>query len=125
MKVIKNNIKSINDNESIKEDFLKTIISYGGIGKFRGNGNCKYINYGEKIDSDIFDFFNNQEIAQQFDYEPSLIIIDEGEYGIAMLTLYESYIEEIFIEHTYQWKGNLIREYYKALKDDYKNKINK
>ena len=121
MKIIRNDIKSIDNSESIREDFIETIIAYGGIGKFRGCNDCKYPNFGEKIEGCMFE--NNKEVAQQFDYEPSLILIDEGEYGIATLILYESYMENVFIEYTYQWKGNLIREYYKTFKDKYRNKI--
>ena len=90
----------------ILQDFIDTLASLGGIGRFRGNGNVNWIIEGEQ---DI-NLFKCEQFQGQWDFEPTLIIKDNGEYGSCFLTVYEGNDDLAFIEYVYRWKGSLFRE---------------
>ena len=85
------------------EGLIDTFSSMGGIGRYR----CEdYVITGDK---DI-NIFEKEEFKGQWDFEPVLILRDEGEYGSCYFTLYCGNDDYSWFEYVYKWKGSLLRE---------------
>ena len=103
------------DNESVKlcvDGLIETFATRGGIGRYRGT---EYTVSGY------------EDLQNPWDYEPILIIKDDGEYGNCYYTLYGSIYgdceDTFYFDYVYRWKGSLLKESGMVHLPFYANKI--
>lgn len=111
------------NNESVKlcvDGLIETFETRGGIGRYRG---AEYTVSGY----DDLDIFESEDLQNQWDYEPILIIKDNGEYGNCYYTLYGSIYgdceDTFYFDYVYRWKGSLLKESGMVYLPFYANKI--
>ena len=107
------------DNESVKlcvDGLIETFATRGGIGRYRGT---EYTVSGY----DDLDIFESEDLQNQWDYEPILIIKDDGEYGNCYYTLYGSIYGDC--EDTFYFDLKKIKEYElkEAIKEELLNDL--
>ena len=116
MKILYKSSSIFMENRLELDGLIETLVALGGIGRFRGEN--PPIGGNENLN-----LFEIEEFKCQFDFEPTLIISDIGEYGSCFLTIYSGNDDFSFFEYVYRWKGSLLKESGKIDLKRFENKI--